>query len=75
MIHMKKGKRILALTGAVVLILMYLCTLVFALIDHPAAKDLLMASIACTILVPVLLYGYLLVYRLLSHDRENDEER
>ena len=71
---MKKAKRILALLGASVLILMYLCTLVFALMDHPAAADLLRASIGCTILIPVL-YGFLLVYRLLSHDQDNEEER
>ncbi|WP_346663838.1 hypothetical protein [uncultured Merdimonas sp.] len=71
---MKKTKRILALAGAVLLILLYLCTLVFALIDHPAARDLLRASVACTILIPVLLYGYLLIYRLLSHDQDKDEE-
>ena len=51
------------------------CTLVFALMDHPAAADLLRASIGCTILIPVLLYGFLLVYRLLSHDQDNEEER
>ena len=75
MIRMKKAKRILALLGASVLILMNLCTLVFALMDHPAAADLLRASIGCTILIPVLLYGFLLVYRLLSHDQDNEEER
>lgn len=75
MIRMKKAKRILALLGASVLILMYLCTLAFALMDHPAAADLLRASIGCTILIPVLLYGFLLVYRLLSHDQDNEEER
>jgi len=72
---MKKAKRILALLGASVLILMYLCPRVFALVAHPAAADLLRASIGCTILIPVLLYGFLLVYRLLSHDQDNEEER
>lgn len=72
---MKKTKRILALLGAAVLILMYLGTLVFALIDHPAATDLLRASIGCTILIPVLLYGFLLVYKLTSHDQDSDDER
>ena len=72
---MKKAKRILALLGASVLILMYLCTLAFALMDHPAAADLLRASIGCTSLIPGLLYGFLLVYRLLSHDQDNEEER
>lgn len=75
MIRMKKLKRIFALLGAAALVLMYLCTLVFALTDHPAASDLLWASIGCTILIPVLLYGFLLVYKLTSHDQDSDDER
>ena len=61
---MKKTKRVIALLGAIILFLMYACTLLFALIGHESAKELLMASIAATIILPVLLYGYLLVYRL-----------
>lgn len=61
---MKKLKRILALLGALILILLYVSTLVFALMDHPVAGDLLKASIACTILLPVLLYAFILVHRL-----------
>ena len=54
---MKKLKRISALLGVFILIAMYLCTLIFALIDSPVASDLLKASIAATIFVPVILYG------------------
>ena len=53
---MKKLKRISALLGVFILIAMYLCTLIFALIDSPVASDLLKASIAATIFVPVILY-------------------
>lgn len=63
---MKKTKRILALAGAVLLACMYICTLVFALMDSPAAAGLLRASVAATILIPVLLYAYILVARLLK---------
>lgn len=66
---MKKTKRILALIGAVLLILMYACTLIFALLDRSESMGFLKASVACTILVPVLLYAYTLVYRLL-HQRD-----
>ena len=38
---MKKLKRISALLGVFILIAMYLCTLIFALIDSPVASDLL----------------------------------
>ena len=68
---MKKLKRILALIGAVLLAGMYLCTLVFALIGSSAATGLFRASVAATILIPVLLYGYILIARLLK-DRNSD---
>ena len=63
---MKKAKRILALAGAVLLVCMYACTLIFALMGSPASTGLFKASVAATILVPVLLYAYILVARLLK---------
>lgn len=72
---MKKLKRILAMTGAVLLFLMYASALVFALIDHPAAPDMLRASIGCTILIPVLLYAFILVSRAARHDQDNEDDR
>lgn len=70
---MKKVKQILALTGAALLICMYAATLVFAVIDSPAAVGFMKASIAATILIPVLLYAFILVARLLK-DRGNEQE-
>ena len=64
---MKKVKRVLALIGAILLVCMYMCTLIFSLIDSPAAAGLFKASVAATILVPVLLYAYILVARLLKN--------
>ena len=63
---MQRTKRILALTGAILLLLMYMSTLIFALMDSPAATGFLKAYIAATILIPVLLYGYILIARLLK---------
>lgn len=70
---MKNIKRVLALTGVILLVLLYVSTLVFALIDHPAANDLLKAAVAATILVPVILYGFLLIHRLAKHEDEDDD--
>ena len=70
---MKKIKRILALAGALLLVALYACTLIFALMESPAASGLLAASVAATIQIPVLLYGYILIARLVKeHDRDND---
>lgn len=62
---MKSTKKILALLGAVLLLLMYGSTMVFALMDHPQADRWLQASLYCTLIVPILLYAYILVYRRL----------
>lgn len=65
---MKKTKQILALTGALLLFAMYAATLAFALIGSDHARMLLKASIACTVIVPVFLYAYMLVYRILKKE-------
>ena len=60
---MKKSKRIMALIGAILLVLLYVSTLIFAFIDSVVSQKLLMAAIAATILLPVLLYIYTLFSR------------
>ena len=70
---MKNKKRILALVGAIALVLMYISTLVFAFIDPDASGGLLKASIACTVILPVLLYAYSLVYRLTKKNNDNSD--
>ncbi len=68
---MKKSKRIMALIGAILLILLYASTLIFAFVDTSTSQNLLMASIAATILLPVLLYIYTLFSRM-SHKDDSD---
>ena len=70
---MKKGKRILAIIGVILLVGMYASTLLFAFIDTSQSKGLLKASIGCTILVPVMIYAYTLVYKLVK-DKSKDNE-
>ena len=48
---MKKAKRVLALLGVILLVAMYGSTLVFAVMDSPMARGLLMGSVYCTIAV------------------------
>lgn len=74
---MKKTKRILALIGALLLFSMYGVTLILALIGSGNALKLLRASIACTVIIPVFLYAYMLVYRVLKGhvpDSEHSDE-
>lgn len=57
-------KRIIAILGIAVLALLYIATLVSAILATPATNELFKACLYATIVVPVLLYGYLLVYKL-----------
>lgn len=62
----EKVKRILALCGALLLATLYLITLVLAFIDPTEAKNWLKAAVVCTVIIPVFLYAYILIYRYLK---------
>ena len=66
-------KRIFSIILAAILIGMYVMTLVFGLMQNPRTTELLMASIAATIIVPVMLYAYQRIYALL-HPAAGDGE-
>lgn len=72
---MKKAKRIMAMIGVITLILLYGSTLLFAFMDSEQSTNLLMASVAATILIPVLLYGFTLFTKLSKNESdENSKE-
>ena len=62
---MKKGKQILAIIGIVLLVAMYALTIVAAIFDNTKTMQYLAASLAATIIVPVLLWIYQLIYRII----------
>ena len=65
-----KAKRILALVGVALLILMYLSTLVFSLMTGELAVTLFKASIYCTLIIPLFLYIYGMFYRYFKNRGE-----
>jgi quinol-cytochrome oxidoreductase complex cytochrome b subunit len=65
---MKRIKRILSLIGVILLVSIYLLTLVGALTHSKYSDALFQASVYSTIVVPVMLYGYMLVYRIIKKD-------
>ena len=71
---MKKTKRILAILGVVLLSAMYISTLILALTDNSQTMGLFKASIACTVIFPVLIYAYTLVYRIIHHDQDREDK-
>ena len=63
---MKKVKQILAMAGVILLVVLYLSTLIFSIIGGELAMGLLRASIFCTVAVPILMYAFMLIYRVLK---------
>ncbi len=66
---MKKSKRILALIGVVLLALLYLSTLVFALLGKKFIHWL-MAAVGATLLLPVLIWAYGFIARMIKGREE-----
>ena len=56
-------KKIIAIIGIAVLVLLYIATLIAAILDSTATMDFFRASVAVTIIVPAMLYIYIMVYK------------
>lgn len=70
---MKKIKQILALIGVVILIGLYIATIVCALSSSENFMNMLMASIYATVVIPVLIWAYSFVYKLIKEHLKKDE--
>ena len=68
-----KAKRIIAWVGIVFLVGMYIVTLITGMMHGEKADIWFKMSIACTIALPVLLYGYNLIIRIVRKEREKNE--
>jgi hypothetical protein len=69
---MKKAKQILAIIGALLLVGLYLTTLILAITDNSGTMKAFFASIVATVVIPVLIWAYTLIYRLVT---KKDSER
>lgn len=65
---MKKIKQVLAIIGILLLISLYVITFVLALTDDPNTMTAFRASLYCTFLVPVLIWVYTFIYKLLKNN-------
>lgn len=68
---MEKGKRILALVGAILLVGLYIFALIAGLTSSPDTVNILMAALFCTIVLPVLIWAYTFIYKLV-HKKEEE---
>jgi len=67
-----KKKKVMAIIVIVFLVLMYVTDLILALCGHPDAKQYLLVSLALTFVIPILLYGFLVLAG--RNKREYEEE-
>lgn len=70
---MKKARQILAIIGIIALVGMYVATFVCALSSSENFMGMLMASIYATIVVPVLIWAFTFIYKLMHKD-DNEEK-
>lgn len=68
---MKKVKQILAIIGIILLVLLYLSTLICAIIDRTETMRLFQASIMATVIIPVLLWAYSFIYKLIKKNAKD----
>lgn len=68
---MKKMKQILAFTGVILIVGLVFLTLYFAF----TGNRFFMASLFCMFMVPLMLYVYMFVYRMVHKDSESEEDK
>ncbi len=68
---MKKVKQILAIIGIILLVLLYLSTLICAIIDRTETMRLFQASVMATVIIPVLLWAYSFIYKLIKKNAKD----
>lgn len=73
--YMKKLKQITALIGVIVLVALYISTLVIAIRGGENSGRLLAASIYATVVLPVLLWAYTFIYKLIQQHVDLDKKK
>lgn len=70
----QKIRQILAILGVVVLVGLYAATLICALSKSDNYMNLLMAAVYSTVIIPVLIWAYSFIYKLLKnyYSEKND---
>jgi putative hydrolase of the HAD superfamily len=72
---MKNVKRIAAIIGIVLIASMYLISLISAFVATEYTNGLFLASIFSTIVIPIMIYGFIAIYKYVHrNDNLNNEE-
>ena len=70
---MKKIKQILAIIGVIILAGLYISTIVCAVSARENFMKLIMPSIHAFVLIPVLIWAYSFIYKLIKKDSEEKD--
>lgn len=65
-------KKVIAIIGILILLFLYITTFILAILNKPGTADLFKTSIYATVVIPVLMYIYLWLYRLIR-DKNNEK--
>ena len=71
---MQKLKQILGIAAIALLVFMYVLTLVFAIIDNPHTMTLFKASVAATVVIPVVLWVICIFVKIAKPDNSEFDE-
>lgn len=71
---MKKIKQVVAIVMCVLLVGMYVASFMAAIFAKPQAHGLFMASVGMTIMIPLLLYAYTIIYRVIHPEVHKEDE-
>ena len=71
---MNKIKQVVAIVMCVLLVGMYVASFVAAIFAKPQAHGLFMASVGMTIMIPLLLYAYTIIYRVIHPEVHKEDE-
>ncbi len=64
-------KKIIAIIAVIILLGLYLITFILAILNKPGSAGLFQASVYATIVIPILFYIYLWLYRQI---KEKDKD-
>ncbi|MBE5949059.1 MAG: hypothetical protein E7261_08540 [Lachnospiraceae bacterium] len=70
---MKLSKRIFAIIGIVLLIALFITTLVLAFVDPTADKSYFKAALFLCVVVPIMIYAYILTYRHMRDKKQKED--
>ena len=68
---MNKVKRIAAIIGIVLILSMYVISFVSAIFASEHAAGLFMASIFCTVVIPIMIWFFIIVYQRVHREDDN----